>query len=333
MTAPHPITPDDNLTFVESDLMLSWDWAGGLAENQAYVVRLWFEEQTPREAWVGESSFDAQEFIDSFSANWGTYQWQVAVVNTSENGFEGMGSEWSEIQTLNRVRRISPEPYPQELMSDAARMIAAENYETATETIDAVRDFVYLNAVDRQQRPYEADYSDAIQIMYDYSQGLTDEQPYLQCDGRSGSMFTLLQELGIESRLILLYGHDSSWISQHTFLEVFNPDTQQWEVHDGLYGIYLYDEVAERRASAERAIFGPVEGMTACNTDGECSLDFYDNVDGYLKAFRYGYTMTIWVNPDRFDLSKRFQRDANLAEFLTGDPLDVTLQIGRWQGY
>lgn len=335
MIAPQPRTPAADLTFVESDINLSWEWSPALNENQSYAVRVWYEDAQPREAWIKEDTFNAAEFIDSFSQDVGTYHWQVAVVNHSDAGFEGMGSEWSDLQTLHRVRRLPLEPLPLDRMSPAARMIHDERHETATQTIDAVREFVYHNALDKRQRDYEADYSDAIQIMYEYAQGNSDEQPYLQCDGRSGSMFTLLQELGIESRLILLYGHDENWISQHTFLEVFNPDTQQWEVHDGLYGIYLYDEIAGERASVERAVFGEPEGMVACNAAGDCNTDLYDHVDGYLMAFRYGYDRTFWVNPDRFDLSKRFSDHGgvNLAEFLTGNPRDVTIRIGTWDGF
>ena len=104
--APQPISPQDGLVFVESDIELIWEWSPGLAGDQAFAVRLWYEDELPIEVWTQETRFDAKELIDSYSRDLGNFYWQVAVVNFSqERGFEGMSSEWSAVQTLSRLNR------------------------------------------------------------------------------------------------------------------------------------------------------------------------------------------------------------------------------------
>ncbi|MCA9914838.1 MAG: hypothetical protein KC496_15905, partial [Anaerolineae bacterium] len=112
LSAPRLHVTAPNQTFIDSDITRSWDW-NGLDEGQVYVVRLWYADEPFQEIWTQDTSQDAMSMIDSYSRDTGEFSWQVAVANTNaEGGFESMGSEWSEVQTLQRVRRFSPTPYP-----------------------------------------------------------------------------------------------------------------------------------------------------------------------------------------------------------------------------
>ena len=160
--------------------------------------------------------------------------------------------------------------------------------------------------------------------MYDFSLGNGDA-PSLLCSGRATSMLTMLHDLGIDSRLIFLYADAQGSIAEHTMLEVLNPDTQNWELHDPLTDYYVGDEHGER-VSIERAVFGSVDDLQQCRAD-DCSHEGIQHLLPYFAAFRYGYVNEIWINPDRFDISKRFadENDMNLAEYLTnGNPRSFT---------
>jgi hypothetical protein len=329
--APQPISPQDGQTFIESDIELRWEWSPGLADNQAFAVHLWYEGESPIEAWTQETSFDAQELIDSYSRDLGNFYWQVAVVNYSqEKGFEGMSSEWSAVQTLSRVRRFTPTPYPASQQSDLARYIASLELSSYTEVIDYTRTFINTNSTGGDQQRDDPDRRKAIDMMFEYFQG-RGEIPQLLCDGRSTAMLTLLQELGVESRLIFLYADGGAGIGQHTVLEVFNPDTQQWEIHDPSEDLYFVDTDAHSRASIERLVFGPLDSIVGCDSAG-CSMERAAKSKDLFDAFRYGHGDTFWVNPDRFDVSKRFPDNdgANLAEYLTGNPRDFTFRFDSW---
>jgi hypothetical protein len=331
-TAPAPLFPADGSVFVDSNLTLLWDWKAGLADNQSFALRLWYADEPYKEVWLKQTTFNARDFIDSYSRDVGPFHWQVAVVNHSATGFESMGSQWSPLQTLNRVRRISPTPYPDELLSPMARFIRQQKFDSTTEMIDFIRHFIRTNTTTDGQAEYKPDFSDALDQIMAYTQG-TGEMPYLECSGRSTAMHTLLKELGIESRLIFLYQDVPGYIGQHTTLEVFNPDTQMWEIHDLSVGTYLMDSASGMRVSAERLTFGSLDTIVACDYEGNCSAEQAAPTIPYFEAFRYGHTNEFWVNPDRFDVSKRFEGlgNVNLAEFITGNPRDFVFHFDNWE--
>lgn len=332
--APSLIAPAHNSEFVESDVMLEWSWQPELAETQRYVVRVWADDKPHQEIWTEDSTLVVKDQIDSLSIDIGVFFWQVAIVNTfADGGFESMGSDWSDTFELQRVRRLSIPAKTYNDMSPAAQYFNDQNL-SASETIDAVHRFIQTNSILDQQKTYNADYSDAIDLMFNYAQDSTQEQPFLQCDGRSTAMLTTLLELGIESRLIFLYRPVPGYLSQHTTLEVFNPDTQRWQVHDLNWDFYYVDAETQERVSAARVLFGSRETLLGCPMEGgDCTAGVMEESASYFNALRYGYTFEMWVNPDRFDLSIRFegQNNKNLVEFISGDePQRVTFRMDSW---
>lgn len=334
--SPRPISPENGIEFVESDLWLEWSWAPELTDIQRYVVRIWTQDKPHQEIWTVDNRLSIQTAIDSFSVAVGRYFWQAAVVNVNADGaFESMGSEWSETFELRRVRRYSIPARAYADMSAAARHFHDLRL-SVSDTIDAVHRFIHNSSLTDEQLSYAPDYSDAIDLMFNYTQGYSDEQPLLQCDGRSTAMLTILQELGVESRLVFLYRPAPGWLSQHTVLEVFNPDTQRWQVHDlGSSDFYYVEADSMERVSAERILFGSLDTLLGCPiAGGPCTVEGMQKKHEYFRALRYGYTYEIWVNPDRFEVSTRFegQGGRNLAEFIgDGWPQRVTIRMDSWE--
>lgn len=330
--APAAAAPRDGDQFVESAVTLRWTWSPGLAPDEIFAVRVWYGDEAPQELWTKDTSLDAQKMIDSFSRDLGDFHWSVAViVYSDQGGFQRMASAWSPVQTITRVHRLSLTPYPPDQQSDAAHYVLAQAPATVSGRIDFVRSFIADHTHDKRQDAFKPDYSDALQMIVDNAQG-QGEMPYLQCDGQSTAMLTLLKEIGIESRLIFLYGDNATQVQEHTMLEVFNTDTQQWELNDVLNNLYFIDTGTQARASIERVVFGSLDTIAACDPSGACSPDRLQPVKDYLEAFRYGYTDTFWVNPDRFDISKRFidNGNVNLSEYLTGNPRDFQFRFDSW---
>lgn len=336
LDAPVPVAPVNGAEFVSSEVELQWTWESTLTAQQVYSVRVWVadQDQEIREIWLEAAAFDAQAVIDSFAQATGDFHWQVAVINTGTNGeYVSMGSAWSEPQTLHRVRRLSLTPLPVTGQSAAARLVGAHEYDTRAARIDAVRDFVWSHSSGESQDDFAPDYSDALQMMVDHANG-TGPLPDLLCSGQATAALTLLRELGLEARLIFLYADDSDSVIEHTMLEVFNPDTQYWELHDILKNRFFVDD-AFNRASIERLVFGSLDSIRVCASEDVCAplLESAYPFRGIFEAFRYGHSDTFWVNPDRFDVTKRFptNADRNLAEYLTGDPRDFVFRFDSWR--
>lgn len=333
--APMLVSPARGSEFVDSSISLTWHWSGGLAEDQTYALRLWAEELPYREIWSMRSQISVGQVIDSFSISFGKYYWQVAVLNLDDRGsYQSMASEWSAVSALQRLRRARLPVSAYAEMSATARQFA-DLHLSSTDIIDAVHRFVHENSATDEQLSYAPDYSDAVDLMYRHSQGSTGDLPQLLCDGRSTAMLTILKELGIESRLIFLYQSTPGWISQHTVLEVFNPDTQFWQLHDVGEDFYFLAEEPNIRVDAESLLFDSRDDIVGCPIDGSaCSVEIAEQSVRYFQALRYGFTYEVWVNPDRFDLSARHegQDNQNLAEFIgAGAPRRVTFRLDSWQ--
>ena len=318
-SAPVAIAPLDGSEFVDSEIALEWSWEPAVAANQLFALRIWANDLPYQEIWTADSEISVQQTIDSFSIDYGKYYWHVSVINLdAKGGYEGMGSEWSEVSVLQRLRRARIPAKPYDEMSATARHFYELNL-SGSELIDAVHLFIHQNSLSKEQLTYAPDFSDAVDLMYDHSRDASSEMPQIQCDGRSTAMLTILKELGIESRLVFLYDQTRGWISEHTVLEVFNPDTQYWQVQDLGGDVYYIAGASGVRVDAESILFGSHDDILGCPVDGgACSADLSADGIAYFGALRYGFTFEVWVNPDRFDLSARFggHDNQNLAEFI-----------------
>ena len=333
-SAPILVSPAHDIEFVDSDITLVWSSPNELSVNQIYALRIWANDLPYQEIWTIDSKVPIQQIIDSFSVDYGNYFWQVAILNRDANGvYKSMGSDWSAVSVMRRLRRASIPAEPYNEMSATAQQFYDLGLDL-TATIDAVHLFIHQHSVTDEQFSYAPDYSDAVELMYDFSQGESSELPHLQCDGRSTAMITILRELGIESRLVFLYRSDPGWLSQHTVLEIFNPERQRWQVHDVGSDFYYVDSKSGDRVNAASILFGSHLDLLGCPiSGGDCSAEVMAKSLPYFGALRYGYTFDVWVNPDRFDLSARFvgQDDQNLAEFIgDGYPQRVTIQMDSW---
>lgn len=332
--APLPLLPADGSEFVDSNISLQWSWINGLAANQRYALRIWTDAKPFQEIWTVDTNTPVQRIIDSFSLSVGNFYWQVAVINLDAGGaYQSPASDWSEVTVLQRLRRERIPSKPYDEMSPTAKQFHDLRL-GASELIDAVHRFINQNSLSKKQLSYAPDFSDAVQIMYDHSQGLSSEMPQLQCDGRSTAMHTILRELGIESRLVFLYQAVPGWIAEHTVLEVFNPDTQYWQVHDLSDDIYYAAGASRIRVDAESMLFGPHDSIVGCPiSGGPCSAELSASGLGFFSAIRYGFAYELWVNPDRFDLSSRFEGmlNQNLAEYISdGCSQLVTIRMDSW---
>ena len=220
----------------------TWQWHSRLETHlNDLLLRIWTEDRPFHEIWTVESRINVKNAIDSFSVALGSFFWQVAVVNVDSSGaFSTMASEWSNRYELRRVRRLSIFAIGINKMSGIARQIHEKNL-SPSENVDRVHQFVQVNSLVDLQKEYDADYGDAIELMFNYSQGFSSERPSLLCDGRSTAMLTILRELGIDSRLVFLYSPVPGYLAQHTVLEVFNPERQSWQVHDLAWDFYYVD--------------------------------------------------------------------------------------------
>ena len=141
LTAPILLSPASGSEFVDSNITLVWSWSPGLRDNQFFALRVWAEDRPPHEIWTADSRLPAAAIIDSFSLDFGKFYWQVGVLNLSAEGrYESLGSEFSEISQLQRLRRARLPAKSYDEMSPAARHFHDLEL-SASQLIDAVHLF------------------------------------------------------------------------------------------------------------------------------------------------------------------------------------------------
>ena len=59
----------------------------------------------------------------------------------------------------------------------------------------------------------------------------------MECSTRTNLMALILHALGYETRVIAIFNSRSN-LNSHSFIEVLNPETKQWEAQDADYDIY-----------------------------------------------------------------------------------------------
>jgi hypothetical protein len=147
--------------------------------------------------------------------------------------------------------------------------------------------------------------------------------PGLCCSSRAQAMREIVVSLGIQSRLVHVYSSDYDEVMSHTFLEILNEDTGEWEVHDPDYNIYYIDKRSGQRLPVSRLILVGLQGVVPCNSDSNCGYTKTKAMllkDHYLGAAMYDFRMdgvapVVIVNTDRFSLSKVFSKNGSI-EFI-----------------
>ena len=146
----------------------------------------------------------------------------------------------------------------------------------------------------------------------------------LDCSTQSAIMTQILEQLGIEHRRVAVYRHAPNYPG-HSFLEVFNYETDKWEVQDPHFDIFWRHIPTDMRASIEELVGSPYSDIEPCLSDGMCGWDIA-NEEGYkprnIKPYlglasvvdRKRRQRPLFVNEGRFPL-------AQATEIEGGSPL------------
>jgi len=198
-------------------------------------------------------------------------------------------------------------------LPDILRLIEDQGFETQTETIDFVRDFVYLNSVhklDKEFWEYAYDTPRVLDMLYEtYSQDAP--PPHLVCDPRSYALAMILDELSIQSRTVYMYTDDfiadeDKGIQSHTFLEVYNEDFGRWEVQDTDYNIYWEHIETGQRVGVMQLVLDDLSHYAPRSFTPEVEAFAAERLPPYFEVMIYPQDKVGVVNIERFDPANPF---------------------------
>jgi hypothetical protein len=161
----------------------------------------------------------------------------------------------------------TPTPSPQdavdypEVMGKIVALVKQQKFQTKTEQIDYVREFIYQNSrhgLDAESVKYRLELPVTINMLWNFSQTHTNP-PLLECSSRTVAMLYILDSLGIRSRMVNLFTSDFDTLRSHTFLEAYNPDSGHWEVQDPDYDVYYVYKANSARVSTSQILLEPLD--------------------------------------------------------------------------
>lgn len=155
---------------------------------------------------------------------------------------------------------------------DILPLLGIDDSDTPTMIFDKAREFVNKHSWRNTKTPenhayfykYWKDNSYLINHMFRYAKEEEVGIPIMECSVRSAQFAAILKALGYPSRTAVVF---KPGFSSHTFLDVFNTETQQWEAQDADVNIYWVHKISRQRISAQEIVENGQENVLPCRND------------------------------------------------------------------
>ncbi len=227
--------------------------------------------------------------------------------------------EWNAIRPFI-IKMVKPLIYPitAQNINDLNKISEyITSHSSKSDRIDFIRNWVYQNSVhkiDAEHKKYAFKTKKVLPMLWNTHQ-TSKGHPHLSCGPRAAAMSAILDKLEIPNRMVMIFTDENPQVNTHTFLEVFNIKSNQWEIQDPDFNIYYVDDT-QKRISTLALIFGNLETITPISMDKKGWKD--NNVahlKKYFEALMYynKYTKsTIITNMTRFNAKKIFEKNGHL---------------------
>jgi hypothetical protein len=143
--------------------------------------------------------------------------------------------------------------------------------------------------------------------------------PELLCSSRVGAMQQILDDFGYQSRMTHLFAQGPG---SHTFLEVRNPDTNEWEIQDPDYNLVYEDLRTGKRLGVNDIVLKSLSSIVPCKRNDDCSWDYAgvlltDKYYGAAMVFDWKKKPPVLlINRNRFDFAKPLEFDVQKRSIL-----------------
>jgi len=168
-----------------------------------------------------------------------------------------------------------------------------EKHQNNTQKIDAVRQFVYNNS--KHEEPFDKDKWNSelmIKMMIRNYKEKSNSRPHMTCGPRALSMQYILNLIEIKSFKVQVYTDNMDSFLSHTFLHVYNNDTNRWEVHDPDYNLIYLDEKGNR-IEVQDLIFTKLDEIMPYYDDGKKTIKGWNSSNIILKD-NYFEAVMLW---------------------------------------
>jgi hypothetical protein len=205
---------------------------------------------------------------------------------------------------------------------------------------DAVRIFVNDHSQHKIDAEFYADWNDPYLLaekVLAHARGSRPEAAHMECSTRSALMSAAYKQMGYATRRIDIY--DADKLLSHTFLEVMNPETRQWETQDPDYDLTWRKASSSERVSVAEAA-GQLDDIVPCGR-AECGWSIASREGIKVQGLRRYFDFIVvrsrvpdrryTVHTDRADPSKIYDyrsRKGTFCEVMAKNCRDGLFAIG-----
>ena len=203
------------------------------------------------------------------------------------------------------------------------RYINSQEFVSESEKIDFVRNWIYKNSIHEIDSSYnlkDAFNTPKVLSMLWKSHEAKAKRVRLTCGPRAAAMKYILDKLHLKSRIVMIFTADSEQLASHTFLEVFNTESNKWETHDPDFNIFYIDKKTQDRIATFRLVFGDLNSLVPVSENGQgWKLNRVVHLkQHYFEAVMYGNPLTaknpvILINTDKFNVNKIFKESGGVT--------------------
>lgn len=163
-------------------------------------------------------------------------------------------------------------------------------------------------------------------------QGHENEKPHLSCGPRACLMRDVLRRFGIGARTVQLFSDAHEEVQGHRLLEVFNPETQTWEVWDPDYRVTYVDALTKKSLDIMDILLADLEKILPKdgNTEGWKETNTVRlKEENYFRAVifegpgRQMLNSVAVINQQKFDINKAFSNGTTFRDWARKHYRDV----------
>ncbi|PZP56609.1 MAG: hypothetical protein DI586_03080 [Micavibrio aeruginosavorus] len=179
-----------------------------------------------------------------------------------------------------------------------------------TNEIKSLRHCVFKNSVFSDDKEFEPLWKNKMAMAKWLRSSVSKERnsfPPMECSYRSGTLVSMLKSAGYEAHDLVIPKNEDNF-SDHVVVEVLNPDTQKWEIHDPSYDVNFVSSKDKAPLDIKQMLTIDKDDYKPCNFAGKCGwhLRTDEGIDlTFNKAYwnmAYIKDLNVLYSTDRLDI-------------------------------
>jgi hypothetical protein len=209
--------------------------------------------------------------------------------------------------------------------------------------VDKTRVFISRNSthkIDDEFYSYWGNAKKVVAKFHDKLAGKSETGPHLECSSRTGIMLKMLENMGYQTREVIVYKAKDNFPS-HVYLEVKNPKTESWHIQDPDYDIFWKMKKTGARASVADLWSHRLKDFEPCLNDEKCGWNIINREGRKPKSIKGSFGLayvqnhqtgekTLHVNAARFPLEKRVLVDGRMESYCEMKPRNCQRTIIKY---